>query len=66
MVNRPTHADIVALRREIAELRGQLAHIKHALGATDIHGAVAEVRRLRAQSEANTADIGTLKEVTPQ
>ncbi len=49
MVNRPGHADIVALRREIAELRGQLAHIKHALGATDVHGAVAELRRMRAQ-----------------
>jgi hypothetical protein len=49
MVMPPSHADISALRREIAELRGQIVRIKHAYGATDVDGLVAAIKADRAR-----------------
>lgn len=67
MVTQVTQADLAALRREIAELRGHVVRFKRALGATTIAEAETAIRQLRAQTAQHAADISELKTggVTP-
>jgi hypothetical protein len=63
MVTQVTQADLAAVRREIAELRGHVVRFKRALGVSTIEEAEAVLRQLRAQTAQNTTDITALQGV---